>query len=102
MACGGQEALAAFTRQPADLVLLDLGMPRMVGFEVARRPRLLDGGAGCLVVALSGWAQAADRQRSLEAGFDGHLAKPVDSDLFQDLLENGIRAATRSAGSTGA
>ncbi len=79
----GLEALAQFD---AEVVLLDLGMPHMDGFEVARRIRAMPRGAGVLLVALTGWGQEDDRRRTQEAGFDAHLTKPVDMELLAALL----------------
>jgi len=62
--------------EPA-VVLLDLGLPYLSGFEVARRLDLCLGGSACLI-ALTGWGQEEDLQRTREAGFDEHLTKPVD------------------------
>lgn len=71
--------------QPA-LVLLDLGMPGMDGFEVARRLREQPGLAKVALAALTGWGQPADRQRTAAAGFDHHLVKPADVNILMDLL----------------
>jgi len=67
-------------------VLLDIGLPKLNGYEVCRRLRERPWGAALLIVALTGWGQEEDRQRSLEAGFDTHLVKPVDHDLLMRLL----------------
>jgi signal transduction histidine kinase len=80
------EELAAFD---AEIVLLDLGMPQMDGFEVARRIRELPGGRDMLLVALTGWGQADDRRRTADAGFDEHLTKPVDSARLAAMLAGG-------------
>ncbi len=69
-----------------DVVLLDLGLPRMDGYEVARRLRSQPGAAPLFLVALTGWGQAEDRRRTREAGFDCHLVKPVDAAELQNLL----------------
>ena len=62
------------------------GLPNISGHEAARRIRQLPGGRTMLLVALSGWGQDADRLRSIEAGFDHHLVKPVDIDALQGML----------------
>jgi CheY-like chemotaxis protein len=67
----------AETLEPA-VVLLDLGLPHLNGFEVARRLRSLPWGGSACLIALTGWGQEEDLQRSREAGFDEHLTKPVD------------------------
>jgi CheY-like chemotaxis protein len=61
-----------------DIVILDLGMPHMDGFEAARRIRTLEQGKRATMIALSGWGQDADRVHSRAAGFDHHLTKPAD------------------------
>ncbi len=67
-------------------MLLDLGMPGMVGFEVARRLRAMPEGSGALLVAQTGWGQEEDRRRTEAAGFDAHLAKPVDMEELMRLV----------------
>ena len=68
------------------MVLLDIGLPGMDGYEVARRLRGTPGFAGRVIVALTGWGQEEDRRRSREAGFDHHLVKPVDPAELETLL----------------
>lgn len=80
-------ALAA-SFQPT-VILLDIGLPDMNGYEVARRIRLTAHGAGVFLVAATGWGQDADRQRAREAGFDSHLTKPIDFDQLHQLLRQG-------------
>lgn len=72
----GQGALAAVAEERPEVVLLDIGLPDIDGFEVARRLRS-DYGATPLIVALSGYGSAEDKRRGVEAGFDHHLVKPV-------------------------
>jgi PAS domain S-box-containing protein len=86
VACDGPAALAAALADPPEMVVLDLGMPGMDGFEVARRLRSQPGPDGVLLVALTGWAQEEDRRRCYEAGFDGHLPKPVEWDALRQFL----------------
>ena len=82
----GLEALAtAGTFQP-EAVLLDIGFPGMDGYEVARRLREAEEGPRRLLVALTGYGRDEDRRRSREAGFDHHLAKPVDPEELLRLL----------------
>jgi CheY-like chemotaxis protein len=83
---GGAQALAAVYEAPPDLVLLDIGMSGMDGYEVARRLQQHSGRARMTVVALTGWGQPEDRQRALAAGFDHHLLKPLDMDALAALL----------------
>ena len=91
----GAGALGAVPRFCPDLVLLDLGMPDMDGYEVARQLRADPALAGLSLVALTGWGQPADRCRSREAGFDEHVTKPTDMDTLHALLE---RVGRRQAG----
>ncbi|SCK21142.1 Response regulator containing CheY-like receiver, AAA-type ATPase, and DNA-binding domains [Variovorax sp. HW608] len=84
---GGRRALQlAAELQPA-VVLLDVGMPDMDGHEVARRLRAMDGGADLILLAMTGWGQESDVRRSLEAGFDAHLTKPIDPEQVVQLIE---------------
>src|SRR5262249_56587900 len=82
----GPAALAAAQAQQPEVVLLDIGLPRMDGYEVARRLRQQPTLANVLLVALTGYGQEEDRHRSREAGFDHHLVKPVDPAALQGLL----------------
>jgi len=68
------------------MVLLDIGMPEMDGYEVARRIRSAPGAAHVLLVAMTGYGQDEDRRRSQEAGFDHHLVKPVEFEVVLALL----------------
>jgi PAS domain S-box-containing protein len=90
VAYDGPAALAAVGAFGPDLVLLDLGMPGMDGYEVARRLRETPAFAGRAIAALTGWGQEADRRRTREAGFDHHLVKPVDPAELETLL-GGLR-----------
>jgi CheY-like chemotaxis protein len=78
-------ALAAIPGFLPDLAVLDIGLPVLDGYEVARRLRPLLDGHPCRLVALTGYGLAADRARSAEAGFDAHLVKPVNPDLVVRL-----------------
>ena len=82
----GLEAVEAAERVRPDVVLMDVGMPRMNGLDAARRIRELPSGRGAVIVALTGWGQDNDRARSKEAGCDGHLVKPVSLSDLQSLL----------------
>jgi len=68
------------------VALLDIGLPDMTGYELARRIRALPGGETMLLIAATGWGQASDRTRAFEAGFDHHLTKPVDFDRLRTIL----------------
>jgi CheY-like chemotaxis protein len=88
VALDGERALELAPVLKPDVVLLDLGMPRMDGHEVARRMRAAPWGASIRIVALSGFGDGADRARSLDAGCDEHLVKPISpADLEQLLAE---------------
>jgi PAS domain S-box-containing protein len=82
----GPSALAIAAEMSPDVVLLDLGMPRMSGFEVARCLRRSAFGDRALLVAVTGWGQDEDRRRTREAGFDHHLIKPVDPEQLERIL----------------
>jgi len=73
----GPSGLATFGELAPEVLLLDIGLPGMDGYEVARRVRLIPRGERTLLVAVTGWGQQSDRERSREAGFDAHLTKPV-------------------------
>ncbi|HZU81717.1 MAG TPA: ATP-binding protein, partial [Polyangiaceae bacterium] len=80
-AADGEEGLAMLTQHaPPDLVLLDIGLPRMDGYELCRRMRATPGGGDLLMFALTGFGQDSDREAATRAGFDAHLTKPVDID----------------------
>jgi signal transduction histidine kinase/ActR/RegA family two-component response regulator len=82
----GQQALEiAETYRPA-VALVDLGMPRLNGYDTARRLRARPDGEDMVLIALTGWGQPDDRSRSLAAGFDHHVVKPVDPSLLERLL----------------
>jgi signal transduction histidine kinase/DNA-binding response OmpR family regulator len=85
-ALDGPAALRAADRHSPAIALLDIGLPVMDGFEVARRLRSTAAHAGIRLVAITGYGQEADRERSRAAGFDAHLVKPVDLDELRVLL----------------
>jgi signal transduction histidine kinase/CheY-like chemotaxis protein len=85
-ASDGEEALALAGLRRPEIVVLDVGMPKLDGCEVARRIRAESWGRDAVLVALTGWGQEADRRRSREAGFDMHLVKPVDPATICDML----------------
>jgi signal transduction histidine kinase len=91
----GHEVQAVFSAEEAlkraqsfqpQVMLLDIGLPGMDGYEVARRVRALDGGAQIRLIALTGYGQNDDRQRALAAGFDEHLVKPVEPEKLAQTL----------------
>jgi PAS domain S-box-containing protein len=89
----GPDALDALDAFDPEIVLLDIGMPGMDGYEVARRMRARARGKDVMLVALTGWGQAEDKRRALEAGFDLHLTKPVDPATLYSVLGGGVGVA---------
>jgi CheY-like chemotaxis protein len=85
----GREALDTLDSFAPDSVLLDIGMPDMDGYEVARKIRSTAEHGDVLLIALTGWGQEHDQRRSLAAGFDHHVVKPPDIDKLRDLLTTG-------------
>ncbi|MGH8615740.1 MAG: ATP-binding response regulator, partial [Gammaproteobacteria bacterium] len=88
----GLEAVEAAAAFRAEVILLDIGLPKLNGFETARKIREQPWGQGIVLVAVTGWGQEEDRRRSEEAGFDAHLVKPVDYATLTKLLAE-LRAA---------
>ena len=86
LAHDGLEALAAIETHRPDVVLLDIGLPKLDGHEVCRRVREQPWGKDIVIIALTGWGQEDDRRKSQEAGFNGHLVKPVDYEKLLELL----------------
>jgi signal transduction histidine kinase/CheY-like chemotaxis protein len=82
----GPAALRAAEAQRPEVCLLDIGLPGMDGYELARRLRARPGLARAVLVALTGWGQEEDRRRAREAGFDHHLVKPVELSALRELL----------------
>ena len=85
-AANGAVALESAEQHRPEVALLDIGMPKLDGYEVARRIRAQPWGQRITLVALTGWGQDSDRRRSQEAGFDSHLVKPLDLDKLTELL----------------
>ena len=85
VAAHGATAIDDLKSDPADVVLLDIGLPDLDGYEVARRVRQLAGGR-IKLIALTGYGQAEDQRRAYEAGFDFHLTKPVALDKLREIL----------------
>jgi PAS domain S-box-containing protein len=86
VAYDGESALAAGARFKPDAVLLDLGMPKLNGFETCERMRAEPWGQSICIVAVTGWGQDEDRRRTKEAGFDAHMVKPADPGKLTELL----------------
>jgi CheY-like chemotaxis protein len=95
----GIDGLRQFESLCPDIVLLDIGMPRLDGYEVARRIRATSVGKKALLVAMTGWGQDEDRNRAQSAGFDEHMTKPVDPELLATALAaQGAWKVRRAAG----
>jgi len=86
VACDGPSALEAARAEVPDLMLVDIGLPGIDGYEVARRARQVPELRDVPLVALTGYGQDEDRRRALEAGFDHHLTKPVDPARLRKLV----------------
>jgi CheY-like chemotaxis protein len=82
----GQDALAAAATFLPKIVFLDIAMPEMDGYEVARRLREIPELSGTLIVALTGWGGEQDRRRAQEAGFNHYLLKPIEASTIVQLL----------------
>ena len=86
----GHEAIDMAMRQRPDFVLLDLGLPGMDGYQVARNLKQQASCKDTVIIALTGYGLPEDRQRSCEAGIDHHLVKPVDHHVLLGLLARGV------------
>ena len=84
-ASDGLEALEVAEQFRPDVALLDIGLPKLNGYDVCRRIREKPGGKKVLLVAVSGWGKEEDRRKSREAGFDAHLVKPAEADAIMRL-----------------
>ena len=94
VATTGPQALAAYARFEPDVVLLDIGLPGMSGYEVARRLRAEFPTRATMLVALTGWGRQEDVSRARDVGFDDHLVKPVDLAALRRLLASSKRSAS--------
>jgi signal transduction histidine kinase/ActR/RegA family two-component response regulator len=93
VAHSGEEALRMARETSPQVMILDIGMPGLSGYEVAAAVRREPWGAGILLMAITGWGQAGDKDRAKAAGFDHHLTKPVDVDQVERLLLDFRRAS---------
>jgi CheY-like chemotaxis protein len=93
----GAEALQVAQSQALDVVFLDIGLPDMTGYDVARRLRMLPSMQNTMLVALTGWGTQDDRQRTRDAGFDRHLTKPAELPAVEELLRAAAQAKTAAA-----
>ena len=82
----GAAALAEARRLRPDVILLDIGMPGMDGYEVCRALRAMPETRDAMIIAQTGWGQESDRQGAFEAGFDHHITKPISLDALNALL----------------
>jgi PAS domain S-box-containing protein len=96
----GEEALGAAEQFQPHIVLLDIGMPKLNGYDVCRQVRQQSWGKSMILVALTGWGGEKDRQRSLAAGFDRHVTKPVPPDELGKLIAE-VRRIQPAGSSTG-
>ena len=85
-AASGPETLEAAREYRPDAILMEIALPQLDGFSVARRLRSLEAESAPLLVAVTGYGDVVSRQRSLEAGFDLHLLKPVEPEVLRRLL----------------
>ncbi|CAN5704044.1 hypothetical protein BH23CYA1_BH23CYA1_13250 [soil metagenome] len=83
----GLAAIEAAADSRPDVVLLDIGLPGLNGYEAARAIREQPWGQNMILIALTGWGQPEDRRKSTEAGFDAHMVKPIDHDDLLQLLD---------------
>jgi DNA-binding response OmpR family regulator len=93
VATDGAQAISVADEFKPNCVLLDLGLPRMDGYEVARRLRDRPYGSDVVLVALTGWAGRDIRSRAAEAGFDYHIVKPVNWDEVEKIVRRVVRPA---------
>ena len=97
----GEQAIRVAKEHVPDIIFMDLGMPKMDGFSATRQIRALPARRRPAVVAVTGWGQEADRQRTRAAGFDEHLVKPVSMDSLERVLrefEQNVSRAVFGAG----
>jgi CheY-like chemotaxis protein len=95
----GVAAVSAAAEFGPDVILLDIGLPGMNGYEVAHAVRALPGCTSTYIAAVTGWGQDEDRRKAREAGFDGHFTKPLSPEALERLLaavEQGPTSAPRT------
>ncbi|MEO8314275.1 MAG: response regulator [Pseudomonadota bacterium] len=96
-AYSGEQALELAEREKPNVIVLDIGMPQMNGYEVARRIRQSGDGKSMLLIALTGWGQKEDVSRAIDAGFDHHMTKPADPERIDQLLGTFLKSGRRTA-----
>ena len=84
----GAQAVQLAAEVRPELILLDIGMPVVDGYEACRRLRADPRSAGAFIVAVTGWGQDQDKARAKQSGFDAHLTKPADLDVVEKMLAN--------------
>jgi CheY-like chemotaxis protein len=89
IAYDGPQALAMLVQGRPEVALLDIGMPGLNGYEVARRVRHGPLGRGITLIAVTGWGQDRDKAEAQKAGFDHHFTKPIDPGRLSELLRSG-------------
>jgi CheY-like chemotaxis protein len=92
VAFDGAEAMQVADEFRPDVVLMDIGMPKLNGYDVAQRLRSEQWGQQMTLVAVSGWGREADRRRSIQSGFDRHMTKPIEPLALEAFLETSARA----------
>jgi len=92
MAFDGMEAMQMAGEFRPDVVLMDIGMPKLNGYDVARKLRSETWGRQMTLVAISGWGREADHRRSIQSGFDRHMTKPIEPLVLEALLDSSARA----------
>jgi CheY-like chemotaxis protein len=100
LAHDGLEAVSAAATVQPDVVLLDIGLPKLDGYQAARRIRERAGARHPILIAITGWGQDKDRRRAEESGFDAHMVKPVDHRALSALLAEAPRDAVPPNGSS--
>ena len=101
-AVSGKDALAQAAQWLPDVAILDIGLPDVSGFELARELRKQLAGRPLCLVAVTGWGQPEDRARALAAGFDQHFVKPADRATLAAIMELADRLGTAAPASSGA
>ena len=89
----GEEAIDVLSLYGPDVILLDLGLPGMSGLDVARRIRATPATQDVTMIAITGWGQPQDREKTAEAGFDFHFTKPVDVGQLHQAIETAAASA---------
>ena len=92
IAADGMQALEAAAEFGPDAVVLDIGLPRLDGYEVARRLRKLESLHDVVLIAVTGYGQASDRERTMAAGFDAHFVKPVEPSVLLSSIAERLSA----------